>query len=71
MGALGYAILLGFGGTIAAALWTFALGFGGAPGALLTAAAMRRKGTNLIPTWGLLVTVAGQLYVSLTFSAFT
>jgi hypothetical protein len=70
MGAIGYAILLAFGGTLAAAIWTFVVGFGGAPGAILTAAAMRRTGATSIPTWGLLLTVAGQLYVSLAFTAF-
>lgn len=70
MSAIGYAILLGFAGTFAAALWTFVIGLAGAPGALLTAAAMRRIATSVIPIWGLLLTVAGQLYASLAFTAF-
>lgn len=70
MGAIGYAILLGFGGTLAAVIWTFVLGIAGAPGALLTAGVMRRTGATAIPTWGLLITAAGQLYVSLAFAAF-
>jgi hypothetical protein len=70
MNAIGYAILLAFGGTLAAALWTFVVGLAGTPGALLTAAAMRRTGPTAIPTWGLFVTVAGQLYGSLVFTAF-
>jgi hypothetical protein len=70
MGPIGYAILLTFGGTLLAALFTFVVGLAGAPGALLTAAAMRRAGATTIPTWGLLLTVAGQLYASLAFTAF-
>ena len=70
MSAIGYAILLGFGGAFAAALWTFVVGFAGAPGALLTARAMRRSRTTAIPTWGVFATVAGQLYASLVFTAF-
>lgn len=69
MGAFGYAIILAFAGTLAAALWTFVVGLGGVPGALLTARAMRRSGARTIPTWGLLATLAGQLYVSLAFTA--
>lgn len=69
MGAIGFAILLAFGGMLAAALFTFVLGFAGAPGACLTAAAMRRTGSQTIPTWGLLLTTAGQLYASLAFVA--
>ena len=37
---------------------------------MLTEVAMRRANTHLIPTWGLLLTVAGQLYFSLAFVAF-
>jgi hypothetical protein len=70
MSTIGYTILLAFGGTLAAALWTYVVGVAGAPGALLTAAAMRRSGATAIPTWGLLATVAGQLYASLAFTAF-
>lgn len=42
----------------------------GAPGGLLTHAATKRTGTGTIPTWGLLLTLAGQLYASLTWVAF-
>jgi hypothetical protein len=63
--AIGFALLLGVGGTFVGALWTFAVGIGGAPGL-----AMERRHTNLIPTWGLVLTVAGQLYVALCFVAF-
>lgn len=70
MSTIGYTILLIFGGTLAAALWTFVVGVAGAPGALLTAAAMRRSGATAIPTWGFVATVAGQLYASLAFTAF-
>lgn len=70
MGSIGYAVLLAFVGTLGAAMWTFVVGLAGAPGALLTATAMQRSGATKIPTWGLLATVAGQLYVSLAFTAF-
>ncbi len=70
MNAIGFAILLGLGGTLVDALWTFAVGLGGTPGAMLTGLAMQRRQTNLVPTWGLLLTVAGQLYVALCFTAF-
>lgn len=70
MSAVGYAILLAFGGALLAAVFTFAIGLAGAPGGVLTTAAMRRTGSATIPTWGLLLTVAGQLYASLVFTAF-
>jgi len=70
MGAIGYTILLAFGGTLLAALFTFVVGLAGAPGAFLTTLAMRRTGSQAIPLWGLLLTVAGQLYASLAFVAF-
>ena len=70
MGAIGDIIFLALGGTLLAALFTFVLGFAGAPGAFLTALAMRRTGSQVTPLWGLLLTVAGQLYASLAFVAF-
>jgi hypothetical protein len=69
MGALGFAILLGFGGIFAAAIYTFVVGLAGAPGALLSAAAVKRSPDGAIPVWGLLLTVAGQLYAALVFVA--
>jgi hypothetical protein len=70
MAAFGYAILLAMIGTLTGALWTFAVGLGGAPGAMLTELALQRKGNRLIPTWGLVLTVLGQAYVALAFVAF-
>ncbi len=70
MGAVGYTILLAFGGTLSAALFTFVVGLAGAPGAFLTHSAMRRTRSLVVPPWGLLLTVAGQLYASLAFVAF-
>lgn len=66
---IGFALLLGFGGTIAAALYTFFIGFAGLPGALLTTAAAKRRGDSVTPLWGLFLTMAGQLYASLAFVA--
>lgn len=70
---VGYVLLLAFGGTLVAALWTFLLGLGGAPGALLAhkpSASGRpeyRSATFFIV--GLMLCVIGQYYVSLAFSA--
>ncbi len=63
------AILLIIGGSFFSALYTFVLGIAGAPGAILTHATMRRQGTHLIPTWGLLLTLLGQVYASLAWVA--
>lgn len=71
MAAFAYAILLAILGTLVAALWTFAVGLGGAPGGMLTELALRRQEERLIPTWGLVLTVLGQTYVALAFVAFT
>lgn len=57
------AFWLGLIGTLVAAATTFAIGFGGAPGALLGHYAMSRSGTMRIPGWALLLTLAGQTYV--------
>jgi hypothetical protein len=72
IGAIGLAILVGFIGTLAAALYTFVIGLAGAPAALLTAAMMERKrrAPNQVPPLGIVITVASQLYVSLVFVAF-
>jgi hypothetical protein len=65
-----YILALALGGTLLAAMYTFVVGLAGAPGALLTLSAMRRADSNTIPTWGLLLTLVGQLYASLAFAAF-
>lgn len=69
MRTLGFALLLGFGGILAAAIYTFVIGLAGVPGALLSAAAAKRSPDGATPVWGLLLTVAGQLYASLVFVA--
>ena len=56
MGTLALALALGFVGTLAAAVVTFLLGFAGAPGALLTAAATRKRADAVIPVWGWVLT---------------
>jgi hypothetical protein len=70
MAAIGYALLLAMIGTFLGALWTFAVGLGGAPGAMLTELAMNRRGERVVPTWSLVLTVLGQSYVSLAWVAF-
>lgn len=67
MRSVGFAILLGFGGAIVGALWTFAVGIGGMPGAMLTALGMKASNSEGIPVWGIILTAIGQLYVSLIF----
>jgi len=69
MGTLGFALLLAFGGILAAAIWVFVVGFAGVPGAMLSAAAAKRSANQTIPVWGLFLTVAGQLYAALVFVA--
>jgi len=64
---IGFAILFGFGGIFAAAVYTFVIGFAGAPGALLSSAAVKRSRDGITPVWGLFLTLAGQLYASLVF----
>jgi hypothetical protein len=61
-----FTLLFGFGGILVAAIYTFVIGLAGAPGALLSAAA-KRSPDGVTPIWGLLLTVAGQLYASLIF----
>lgn len=64
---IGFAILLGFGGFLAAAFYTYVIGFAGMPGALLSSAATKRSSEGITPIWGLLLTMAGQLYASMAF----
>lgn len=64
---IGFALLLGFGGIIAAVFWTYIIGFAGVPGTLLSSAAAKRSSDGTTPVWGLFLTAAGQLYVSLVF----
>jgi hypothetical protein len=64
---MGFALLFGFGGIIAAVFYTFVLGFAGMPGALLSIAAAKRSSDGITPLWGLFLTVAGQLYASMVF----
>lgn len=64
---IGFSILLAFCGIFAASLFTFIIGFAGIPGALLSSAAAKRSVDGITPIWGLYLTVAGQLYVSLVF----
>jgi len=64
---IGFALLLGFGGIVAGVFWTYIIGFAGLPGALLSSAAAKRSSDGITPVWGLFLTVAGQLYVSLLF----
>lgn len=66
---IGFAVLFGFGGIIAAVFYTFVVGFAGVPGALLSSAATKRSGGEATPVWGIFLTVAGQLYASLVFVA--
>lgn len=70
MGALGFAIVLGFGGMLLAAVWTFVIGLAGAPGAVLAAMANKSSGSERFPVWALVVTVSGQLYAALIFIVF-
>jgi ABC-type uncharacterized transport system permease subunit len=70
---IGLGILLLAGGTLLAAVWTFFLGLGGAPGAML---AHRLKpsenwhdGSGNVSWFGLAVCVIGQSYVALAFCA--
>ena len=65
---IGVAILLGFAGTLAAALWTFVIGIAGAPGALLTAFGEKKKSPVVLV--GLMVTIISQSYVAIAFVAF-
>ena len=67
MGPLVFAVLLGFGGILGAVFYTFIVGFAGAPGTMLSAAAAKRSPDDITPVWGLFLTVAGQLYTSLVF----
>lgn len=67
MRSLGLALILGVGGLLAAAIYTFVIGLAGAPGAMLSAAAAKRSPDEITPVWGLVLTVAGQLYASLLF----
>ena len=67
MRVIGFTLLFGFGGIIAAVFYTFVIGFAGVPGALLSSAAAKRSGDRVTPVWGLFLTMAGQLYASMVF----
>lgn len=67
MRVIGFTLLFGFGGIFAAVFYTFVIGFAGVPGALLSSAAAKHSGEGVTPVWGLLLTVAGQLYASMVF----
>ena len=67
-GLIGVAILLAFVGMLAAALYAmFALGVAGLPGALLSEALSRNSEHPKLPILGWVLTLLGQLYVSLAF----
>lgn len=70
MALIGTAVLMALGGTMAAALWTFAVGLGGAPGAAVNEVMVRKSEAGTIHPAGWLLTVLGQTYVSLIFVAF-
>jgi len=70
---IGYVILCGFIVGVLAAVWTFVIGLGGVPGAFLAYLLrpsekdyLRMRNFSLV---GLIVCVAGQSYMALTFSA--
>jgi hypothetical protein len=70
---IGHVILIGFGGTILAAIWTFLVGFGGAPGAMLAHKLSPDEnwhdGSGNLSIAGLALCVIGQSYVALAFCA--
>jgi len=70
---IGYVVLFAFGGTLLAAVWTFLVGFGGAPGAALAYKLARNEnwheGSGNVSMIALAVCVIGQSYVALAFSA--
>jgi hypothetical protein len=70
LGHIGLAVLILFVGTLAAALYTFALSLGGMPGFFVTEGATGRSDSGTASVFGLLLTVLGQTYVSLVFVAF-
>ena len=73
-------VAFGFVGTFLAALWTYAIGVAGAPGALYTAYRQRgadnvsvdADGTAVVkvPLLGLMLTAVGQLLAMLIFTVF-
>jgi len=71
---IGFVILFAVGGIVLAAIWTFFIGFGGVPGAILSHKLAPNEnwhdgsGNYSIPA--LVVCVAGQSYLALAFSAF-
>ena len=69
MPGLGYTLVLSLPGAFAAALWTIPLAIGGAPGAWLTGW-IRRRGPREVAAVGYGLTILGQLYVALIFTAF-
>ena len=69
MRSLGFALLLGLGGILVAAIYTFVIGLAGSPGAMLSAAAAKRSPEGITPSWGFFLTLVGQLYASLVFVA--
>ena len=70
MSAIGLAILLAFGGTIVAALWTFVVGLAGAPGAMYAASALSKSEETRIPPGAFWLTLLGQLAAMLIFTVF-
>jgi len=70
---IGYVVLFAFGGTLLAAVWTFLVGFGGAPGAALACKLAPNEnwhdGSGNVSMLALALCVIGQSYVALAFSA--
>ncbi len=69
METLKFALLFGTLGFFVAVIYTFVIGFAGLPGAILSAGATNRSPDGITPIWGLLLTMAGQLYASLCLVA--
>ena len=70
---IGYGILFLFGGTLLAAVWSLLIGFGGAPGAVLSYKLRpdknRHDGPRNLSVVGLAACVVGQSYVALALCA--
>ena len=67
MPGLGYALVVGLPGTFTAVAWSLVLGLAGKPGGLLSAA-LTALGARPLAWFGLVVSLAAQLYVALIFT---
>mgnify|MGYP000748955416 CR=1 FL=1 len=60
--------ILGIGGLFLAAIYTFIIGFAGAPGSIISTIGEKRFSNRLVWVLGVILTIAGQTYIAMAFA---